>query len=652
MRKIIIYLWVICFSFSFRGYANQKGESLNVSSPESVRKMVRDAVGLAQRDKTSEALKVLKKAISLAPDYLQAHAEYIRIKTYFLEKYDEVKSEYDHLIQKEPDNPVYPMALAMGQYLTIDKSPWFKRVAELAPDWAWGNYAKAALIAEKEPDSAVAELFKCIEKDKTALPAYNFIAFLLSRAGKYDDAISIAERMTSQPELRPSGLSILWQLRLEQSQGSEGFKKVLIDELNRVADSSPGLEILAKIHSFYSFVVNDADGARAIEEKIHRIDPSWYPERENAIYIATSNLSGIPRQIVAASRQAEIGSKMSDVRDDLDFKEKVKQLEKLLELGPSPGMKWFIYKKLFLEAEKIGENAAILKYGERLYSMDKTDTALLAKMAIALADKKKNPKKALRYARLAEESAPKFRSVQRPANTDESWFKANFPVEREQNNYKKQHALSLHALGCVLCQKGSYLEAEARLRQAIELEKSEKRLLHLAETLIKLGRREEAQKFLSEAENEWLESLKRQFTNKPAKDFHLQAIDGHTYKLSDLRGKVVMINFWATWCGPCAKEMPHLVKMYEKYKQGGFEILAISVDSKQDRYKVPLFAEKHSLTFPVLYDEGVSELYSVVGYPTNIFIDRQGNVRFKQFGFDEETLRIHEAVINELLNDR
>lgn len=649
MRKIFINLCAVCLLFSFRGYADQKGESLNVPSSESVRKMVRDAVELAERGKTSEALRVLKKAISLAPDYVQAHAESIRIRTYFLEQYDEVRSEYDRLIQKEPDNPVYPMALAIGQGLTLDQSPWFKRVADLAPEWAWGHYAQAALLSEKEPESVAAELLKCIEKDKTVLPAYYFITFLLSRAGKYDDAISIAERMASQPDLRPSGLSILWQLRLEQSQGSEEFKAALRDELSKLANSSPGLEILAKIHSFYSSVLNDADAARAIEEKIHSIDPSWYPERGSAYYIATSNLSGIPRQIVAAGRQAEIESKLSNVRDDLDFKEKVKQLERLLELGTSPGVKWHILRRLFLEAEKAGENTAILKYGERLYSMDKTDTALLAKMAIALADEKKEPKKALSCARQAEESASKFKSVQRPVNTDESWFKVNFPAEREQNNYKKQLALSLHALGWVLCQKGSYLEAEARLRQSIELERSEKRLLHLAETLSKLGRREEAQKFFSEAENEWLESLKRQFSNKPAKDFQLQTIDGRTYKLSDLRGKVVMINFWATWCGPCAKEMPHLVKMYEKYKQRGFEILAISVDSKQDRYKVPLFAEKHSLTFPVLYDQGVAELYGVEGYPTNIFIDRQGKVRFKQFGYDEQTLRIHQAVINELL---
>jgi len=647
MKKIIIRLCVVCFLFGFRVDAYQKGESLNAPPPESIRKMVKDAVELAEREKTSEALRILKKAISRAPQYLQAHAEYIRIRAYFLEQYDEVRSEYDRLIIKEPDNPVYPMALAIGQHLTLDESPWFKRVAELAPDGAWGHYAKAALVAEKEPESAVAELFKCIEKDGTILPAYYFITFLLSRAGKFDDAISIAERMTAQPDLRPSGLSILWQLQLEKTQGSEEFKATLREELNKLAESSYELDILTKIHSFFSFVLNSSDDARTIEDKIRRLDPSWYPERENAYYIATSNLSGIPRQIVAAGRQAEIHSKMSSVREDLDFREKVKQFEKLLELDPSTGMKWCIYRKLFVEAEKAGENEAILKYGEKLYSMDKTDTALLAKMAIALADEKRDLRKALRYARLAEESASKFKSVQRPVNTDESWFKGN--LEREQNNYKKQHALFLHALGWVLCQKGSYLEAEARLRQSIELEKSEKRLLHLAETLRNLGRTEEAQKFLWEAQNEWLESLKRQFTNKPAKDFQLQAFDGRTYKLSDLRGKVVMINFWATWCGPCAKEMPHLVKMHEKYKQRGFEILAISVDSKSDRYKVAPFAKKYNITFPVLFDEGVAELYGVDVYPTNIFIDRQGNLRFRQFGFDEETFRIHEAVINELL---
>src|SRR5260370_36099384 len=111
------------------------------------------------------------------------------------------------------------------------------------------------------------------------------------------------------------------------------------------------------------------------------------------------------------------------------------------------------------------------------------------------------------------------------------------------------------------------------------------------------GRKTEAERVRLEAQNEWIESIKRQFTNGgPAKDFQLESLDGSKIRLSDLKGKVVMLNFWATWCAPCISEMPLFVRMYEKYRAQGFEILAVSVDDKVDRYKVAPFAKEHKLT--------------------------------------------------------
>ncbi len=94
--------------------------------------------------------------------------------------------------------------------------------------------------------------------------------------------------------------------------------------------------------------------------------------------------------------------------------------------------------------------------------------------------------------------------------------------------------------------------------------------------------------------------------------------------------------------------MPLFAKAYEKYKDQGFEILAISDDDPADRDKVQRFAKEHRLNFPVLYDEGVvAKLYDLQGYPGNIFIDRQGNVRYAQVGgFDDE--RRLEIILKEL----
>jgi peroxiredoxin len=139
-------------------------------------------------------------------------------------------------------------------------------------------------------------------------------------------------------------------------------------------------------------------------------------------------------------------------------------------------------------------------------------------------------------------------------------------------------------------------------------------------------------------------------TSQPAPDFQLERLSEGTVKLSDLKGKVVLLNFWATWCGPCREEMPHLTKVYEKYRHQGFEILAITTDETSDRPKVAAFVEKYGLTFPVLYDDGIAKAYDVNGMPTTVYIDAQGHTRHQTTGFyGDDTAREQEVVIKELL---
>jgi thiol-disulfide isomerase/thioredoxin len=110
-----------------------------------------------------------------------------------------------------------------------------------------------------------------------------------------------------------------------------------------------------------------------------------------------------------------------------------------------------------------------------------------------------------------------------------------------------------------------------------------------------------------------------------------------------------MIDFWATWCGPCIKSTPTLNKLYAKYKEQGFEILYVSVDDQADLYKVAPFAKEHKLQFPVLLDTGAKALYDVKVFPTTIFVDREGNVRHRDTGFSDESPRMLETVAELLL---
>jgi peroxiredoxin len=108
-------------------------------------------------------------------------------------------------------------------------------------------------------------------------------------------------------------------------------------------------------------------------------------------------------------------------------------------------------------------------------------------------------------------------------------------------------------------------------------------------------------------------------------DFCLKCLDGKDLRLKDFNGKVVFINFWATWCGPCKEEMPSMEALYREFKDRGFVLLAISVDYGGTTF-VKEFIANHHYTFPVLLDPSCKtlHLYQVKGIPTMLIIDREG----------------------------
>ena len=113
----------------------------------------------------------------------------------------------------------------------------------------------------------------------------------------------------------------------------------------------------------------------------------------------------------------------------------------------------------------------------------------------------------------------------------------------------------------------------------------------------------------------------------PAPDFTLKSRDGKNVRLSELQGQVVMINFWASWCGPCRQEMPHLENIHQEYADYGFTLLGINVDEKQEQAEKLL--AQIPVSFPILFDpsSSVSKQYNVDAMPTTILIDRDGNLR-------------------------
>jgi len=117
-----------------------------------------------------------------------------------------------------------------------------------------------------------------------------------------------------------------------------------------------------------------------------------------------------------------------------------------------------------------------------------------------------------------------------------------------------------------------------------------------------------------------------------APDFTLADLSGSQHSLSDFRGKVVLLDFWATWCGPCRKEIPHLVKFYDAYSSQGFVILGVGLDKEANLSR---FASEAGIRYIVLVDEkGVAgKPYGIRSIPRTLIIDKKGRIAFDHTGF-------------------
>jgi peroxiredoxin len=138
---------------------------------------------------------------------------------------------------------------------------------------------------------------------------------------------------------------------------------------------------------------------------------------------------------------------------------------------------------------------------------------------------------------------------------------------------------------------------------------------------------------------------------QPAPDFTLKSASGPNLRLAEQRGQVVMLNFWATWCGPCRQEMPALSRLYDKYRAAGFLLLGVNVD--EDPRTAKNMAAKLGVHFPVLLDSSkrVPALYEVSVMPSTVLIDRDGRVRHVHRGYKPGYEETYEAQVRELLKE-
>lgn len=132
---------------------------------------------------------------------------------------------------------------------------------------------------------------------------------------------------------------------------------------------------------------------------------------------------------------------------------------------------------------------------------------------------------------------------------------------------------------------------------------------------------------------------------KPAPDFQLSSLDGQLVSLSDLKGSPVLLNFWASWCGPCVHEMPYLQQIYEKWQVMGLVLLAINI--MESPSEVDNFMQSQGLNFPVLLDSNgaIATQYDIQAIPTTFLIDSSGIVQEVRVGAFQSTAEIEESLL-------
>lgn len=151
----------------------------------------------------------------------------------------------------------------------------------------------------------------------------------------------------------------------------------------------------------------------------------------------------------------------------------------------------------------------------------------------------------------------------------------------------------------------------------------------------------------------WLQSAKYEplTVGKEAPDFVLPNLNEKSVRLSDYRGKVVFLNFWATWCKPCREEMPSMEVLYKNFDRDGLVVLAVSIDRVTTKKDIPPFVSSMNLTFPVLVDSWgqTDKRYKLMGVPETYIIDQQGILREKIIGPRDWTVLDNLQTITRLL---
>lgn len=432
----------------------------------------------------------------------------------------------------------------------------------------------------------------------------------------------------------------LWEIQLTEQKGDSALIRNIASELEAMAAASRGDDkALATISNWYRRL-GQMEKAQALQDQLVAKDPQ----------------GDLAKQI-----------KLQKIFQTRDNSERTKLVLEYLQEFPD------------LEATQKSSMVSLLsnlqqydKAEQVLSTIPAPDGMLLNNLAWPYIEQDINVARGVELARQGVEALRKPDAGSKPwFQTRKQWEQAKrnnlgmvldtyafglFKLERyqeAQSAYREAHDLmegheaevNERLVQCYL-KNGDYATAIEVTKACIEKSKYNDKLLEYGKEAFvkKEGNAEGFDKLVAAAKERAVikvrEKLLAERISKPAPDFSAKNLAGETVQFAQLKSKVVVLDFWATWCGPCKAAFPFLQKVYEKYKNDpDVVILAVNTwenESGAAREKlVKKFLEDNKYTFPVVYDEtSVAEKYKVEGIPTQFFIDRKGVIQFKAVGFE------------------
>lgn len=623
---------------------------------DSARALYQEAMRYHREGEFARVVALCKQAVALDLEYTEAHRELID----HVANRDSLKAAYRELRQAYPKSPVFPYLLARMTDDVEEKASLYSVALSLDSTYPWAHIGMGFVHLQKNDPQRAAQFYgRAVELDPRNSTAYQGLAQAYARAGRPDEEKQVYERMLqAMPDKSESytAMAGYYRQRGENELAATYYRRAY----ERFRDDPEGAAM-----ALYWY-------AATIPDTVQRIELF---ERYLKDYPGGRNLAAVYRSL-------------------LDYYKR-KQPEKAIELAhaildrPLPKDQRRSRSEAFLVLQEIytkqGKKARADSLIERLLQANERNPLLYAMLAERY--KSADPQQAVAlYRKALEQTIPEnllgtvafgsFSQEQLRNLAEEG--RATLAIEladvlNDLAQYNEVVALLEQLLpvgerfrGPVAFQLGRAYAGGGRLEEAVDLlceavivhkmdeakaalrsayEKQYGSLDELPEKLIRTAAAHLDTAWANGAQAPAATGEKlsvdeailraRTMVSKTAPTFTVTDLDGQPWSLESLQGKVVLLNFWATWCGPCRQELPHLQKAFEIYQNAGdVRFLAVSIDDAVD--VVRRFIEKNEYTFPVAHDPNLGKIFGVTAIPTNIILTGDGTIHYRWMGFNPQ----------------